>query len=67
MNTTEIACKSCQQLSVVGIKCNHHRTESSSASILRHADEAGLVLTGTTRFERVLEAEKALGLKPVYI
>ena len=60
-------CESCQQLSAFGIKCNHHRTESSSDSILRYAAEAGIVLTGATRRERVFEAEKALNLKPVYI
>ncbi len=61
-----VSCLGCWQLQPMGIKCNIHRTESSSASILRYANEAGLVLTGT-RVERVLAAEKALGLKPVYI
>ena len=57
----EVECMGCYHLRSMGIKCNVHRTESSAARILRLADEAGLVTTD------VFEAEKALGLKPVYI
>ena len=60
-------CVGCWHLRSMGIKCNVHRTESSSARILRLADEAGLVLTSTTHREQVFEAERRLGLKPVYI
>lgn len=59
-------CTACNHLRSMGIKCNAHRTESSQTRILRLADEAGLVLSGS-RIERVFAAEKALGLASVVL
>jgi hypothetical protein len=64
MNATD--CKSCQELSAYGIKCNHHRTESTSGRLIRQATEAGHVLTGTY-VEQALAAERLLGARRVVI
>lgn len=65
MNTTQNTCPACSRLSPVGIKCNHHRTESSVTRILRLAAEAGQSTTGTTRADQALSAENALHLQHV--
>jgi len=65
MNTNG-TCLSCQQLAVVGIKCNAHRTESTSARLIREAKAAGHTLTGS-RVDQAMQAETLLGARPVYI
>lgn len=59
-------CLGCWHLRSMGIKCNVHRTEGSVTRLLRLADEAGLVLTGSP-IERAMAAEKALGLASVVL
>jgi len=61
-----MTCKSCQQLAPMGIKCNHHRTESGVTRLIRQATEAGHTLTGTP-IEQALQAERLLGARPVVI
>jgi len=58
-------CTACKALAPMGIRCNHHRTESSTTRIVRQATEAGHEVTGT-RIEQALQAEKILGARPVY-
>jgi len=59
-------CKSCEQLSVVGIKCNAHRTESTSTRLIREATAAGFTLTGS-RVDQAMQAETLLNARPIYI
>ena len=61
-----MTCKSCQQLAVVGIKCNAHRTESTSTRLIREATEAGHALTGS-RVDQAMQAETLLGARPVVV
>jgi len=62
-----VPCKSCQELAVVGIKCNAHRSESTSARLIREAQALGFDSTSTDWTTRALEAEKFLGARPVVI
>jgi hypothetical protein len=60
-------CKACQRLSVVGLKCNAHRSESTSARLIREAQALGFDSDSTDWTTRVLEAEKFLGARPVVL
>jgi len=59
-------CQSCKELAVVGIKCNAHRTESTSTRLIREAQTLGYVLTGS-RVDQALQAERLLGARPVVL
>jgi hypothetical protein len=61
-----MTCKSCQQLAPVGIKCNHHRTESTSTRLICEAIAAGHVLTGSY-VEQAMQAERLLGARPIVV
>jgi len=60
------SCKSCQQLAPAGIKCNAHRTESTSARLIREATAAGHALTGS-RVDQAVQAETLLGARPIVV
>jgi len=60
MTTASTQCPACDRLPSF-LKCNHHRTESVSAGIIRKARAAGY--TGSDP----LEAEAFIGARPVVI
>ena len=62
----EAMCQSCKELSVVGIKCNAHRTESTSTRLIREATAQGFTLTGDV-VDQALQAESLLGARPVVL
>jgi hypothetical protein len=65
MNAT--TCTACQRLASIGIKCNAHRSESTSARLIREAQTLGFDSTSTDWTTRALEAEQFLGAHPVVI
>jgi len=60
------SCKSCKNLATVGIKCNAHRTASTSARLIAEATNAGHALSGSL-VEQAMQAEALLGARPVVL
>lgn len=72
MNKTSTAtqtttCAACNRLTTMGIKCNAHRSESTSARLIREAQALGFDSNSTDWTTRALEAERFLGARPIVI